>query len=367
MIKFIRSVYIKVLGLKFDRNIDIIIHPSASDKEKEVMRRVDFFLHNYKFNYRVKYKDNLPKVIFTPTFAVGFSDTDFHEKAFRGYFYNIDYDKNPLEAWEYHFLLTFINKKIDYNSYKQKLKSFYDKCQDEFNYDKAYMFGTGPSLEKAIDRKWGDGFRIVCNTIVKDKELWTHLQPHVITAGDAIYHYGIGKFAMNFRRDLKQRLNETSAIFIYPDIFHAFCVREFAGLENRLFPVPQSQYSAINYNLFADYHLPKLPNVLVFLLLPISCTFSKTVYMWGFDGRAPKDKDFWKNSDKQFYQDDVPELKKLHPAFYDKQIPKNDEESYVKRVHGDDLDNALTEAEEKGYKFVMMHHTYTPVLAKRMQ
>ena len=111
--------------------------------------------------------------------------------------------------------------------------------------------------------------------------------------------------------------------------------------------------------------MPSLGNVLNILLLPLACTVSTSVRLWGFDGRAPDDKLFWSNSSKHSYPELMPELVEEHPAFFAAFVPKNRESDYVKSVHGDELDKCLVAAERDGYQFVMMHFSWTETLNKR--
>ena len=104
-----------------------------------------------------------------------------------------------------------------------------------------------------------------------------------------------------------------------------------------------------------------LPN----LLLPLGCTLSNDVRLWGFDGRAPSDSGFWANSDRHAYPDLMQSIRDAHPAFFAEKTPKGDEAQYVNKVHGDLLDERLTEAEGRGFEFRMLHASWTPTLQKR--
>lgn len=366
MIQLLRKLLFKILNLSFEKNeIDLIVNTDVDTlKQNEVLRRINFFLGEYEYKINIKRLKKIPLLIYKPTIVLGFKETSKHQKLFRGYFYDFDYELNPLEAWEYHLFLNFLNGKVDFEGYRKKFVIYCESLKRQ-NLKKTYIFGTGPSLEKAIEGTWADGYRIVSNTIVKDRDLWQHINPDIITAGDGIYHFGIGDFAKNFRRDLKDRLSETDTIFMYPEMFHKFCLKEFENYKERLYPIPIHKHTSVHHNLNLTYSVPKLDNVLPLLLLPVACSLSKNIFLWGFDGRAPTDQDFWKNSNKQFYQEHVVQLKKLHPAFYNKQIPTNSEKSYVEKVHGQVLENVLSNAEKDGYNFEILHKTFTPVLAKR--
>ncbi len=234
--------------------------------------------------------------------------------------------------------------------------------------DKAYVLGTGPSLEKAINLNWNDGYKIVCNTIVKDVELWNYLQPDFILAGDAIYHFGNNDFAIAFIEDLKLRLRETNTFFVYPFIYHSYLSFELKEFEDRLIPIPISYKDLSSISLLDDFSLPaNTGNVLNLLLLPLATTLSKNVYLYGFNGRAPGDKLFWSYSDKHSYVDKIDKIIEKHPKFFEQNVPKNNESNYVKKVHGDKLDQILTNLESLGWCFIMMHETWTETLAKRFK
>ena len=222
-------------------------------------------------------------------------------------------------------------------------------------------------MERAFDREWSDGYRIVCNTIVRDSGLWKHLDPDFIVAGDAIHHFGHTKFAESFRRDLSNRLEETQTFFVYPEQFHVIVQRELHAHEDRLIPIPVSQNPRLNLNLCADFALPNLGNVLALLLLPLACTLSKKVYLWAFDGRAPNDRLFWSHSEKHSYPELLQELLNAHPAFFEYFVPSDHSGKYVKDVFGDRLDKTLQMAEAKGWEFTMMHRSWTDTLQKRFR
>jgi hypothetical protein len=337
-----------------------------SKKLAEVKRRLDYFDTNIKIQFRDK-----PKLKNWLDFTlVGFINSSPElKKKFalkKDQLFDFDFETHNIEGWDYHKLMwTFQHDKVLAGQQKGKeiLKNL--KKTLSAQYDKAYILGTGPSLEKASSQDWSDGIRIVSNTIVRDAELWNHINPHFIVAGDGIYHFGIGKFAKAFREDLKKRLTETKTYFVFPDTFYPLVLKEFSDFKDRLIPVPYGFSTVIHKDLTNDYTLPRTSNVLPLLLLPLATTLAKHVYLWGFDGRSPDAKLFWKNSPKQFYTEYVDELMELHPAFFNAFVPKNSPDSYVKKVHGDSLEIALREAEREGYTFKMMHFSYTKVLQDR--
>lgn len=345
------------------------VTPVAADTRdinntKSIKERLEFF----GINSYVEFVEKL-----TPLDLVNYKLIAFSEKPANNLLrfkythnFNLNFTTNYEDGWEYHRILRLLHEEeVLQNREKAKQKLAQLKTNLSKTFDKAYILGTGPSLEKAINVDWSDGVRIVSNTIVKDAELWNHIQPHFLVAGDAIYHFGISEFAECFRRDLKKRLAETDTHFVFPEIFYPFAQKEFSLFADRLIPIPMGDKKSVYNSIEQSFELPPIGNVLNNLLLPMACYLAYEICLWGFDGRSPNDKLFWKNSDRQFYADKVPQLKKLHPAFFDHLVPANNPSKYVKEVHGDILQDLLKEAESNGKRFRMMHPSYTPVLMER--
>ena len=279
--------------------------------------------------------------------------------------FDLDFRRNPLDGWAWTELANYLKKKpIRFKPVRHRFQKKVFALKSDGR-EKCYVFGTGPSLEKAWECDWSDGYRIVCNTIVRDPALWEHISPDFIVAGDAIYHFGFSRFARAFRRDLYERLKASGTFFVYPAQFHTIVSLEFSEFEERLIPIPSGWHWDISVDLTRTFRLPNLGNVLPLLLLPLACTLAKYVYLLGFDGRAPDDKLFWSNSHRHTYPEHMEELRKAHPRFFEYYVPVLDPNKYVREYQGDQLDLALEHAERKGWRFEMLHPSWTPALQKR--
>jgi hypothetical protein len=150
-------------------------------------------------------------------------------------------------------------------------------------------------------------------------------------------------------------------------MFDVIVQREFAEFSERLVPVPGGSHQDISVDLTKIFELPAVGNVLPLLQLPIACTLSSNIYFWGFDGKAPDDyiNPFWANSEKHSYPELMHSLRESFPGFYEYYVPNNDSSNYIKSVQGDELDSQLSVAERNGFKFVMLHHSWTATLNKR--
>jgi hypothetical protein len=284
--------------------------------------------------------------------------------------FDVDQGRNPVEGWEWCRLaqqLDGLPTDARRAEARQRLELAVRRVTQR-GLDRVYAFGTGPSLASAMKRSFRDGYVIVCNTIVRDRALWQHLRPDFIVAGDAIYHFGHTAHAQAFRADLHERLRESrdSVTFVYPELFDALVRREFSDVEHLLVPVPFGRRREEVYSLLDRFELPPLSNVLNILLLPMAATLAREIGLWGFDGRAPKDVAFWANSSGQSYPEHMAALRLEHPAFFDHFVPPGNEAKYAGTVHGDMLDALLSSGERRGYRYTMLHWSWTATLQKRM-
>lgn len=282
---------------------------------------------------------------------------------------DLDYETNPIDGWA----LMELGCTLSHRPQKKTIAASHRLFASRIRELKAagpkpiYLFGTGPSLKMANERSFTDGITIVCNTIVRDPALWHKLRPAFFTAGDAIYHFGHNAHARAFRADALRRLKESDGrtMFVYPAPFDVIVRTEFREVEELLIPIPWGEHTDITVNLVSRFTLPRVGNVLNDLLLPLGCTLGSDIRLWGFDGRAPDDAGFWSNSTEHAYPELMQTIRNAHPAFFAHSIPAGAEFRYVNEVHGDWLDSRLSDAEARGFKFRMLHPSWTQTLQKR--
>jgi hypothetical protein len=331
-----------------------------------IIKGCDFHLSKMDFHLK---KTNSPLISYifssNPVIVLGNPGviTSFFANWVAGIYY-VDPKLNPKAAWRWNDLtndyLTSVNSGASIKNVTSEMSGILKQ-----GFNKAYVFGTGPSLELARHKDWSDGYRVVCNTIVKDKSLWDHISPHIIVAGDALYHFGFSDHAITFRADLMSRLRESPALFVFPAQFEKIVYTEFSDLDHLLVPIAIGESILVHKSVIKTNKLPNLGNALLLLLLPLGFSLSANLSLWGFDGRRKDDKLFWSNAANQSYPELIEKLNKEYPAFFNHHIPEHDKEKYIRSVHGDVLEHALFEAESDGCSINMLHSTTNEALSKR--
>ncbi len=252
-------------------------------------------------------------------------------------------------------LTTPVEAQIRFNQYVKSLPK----------YKKAYVFGTGPSLDTAYQFDFSDGYRIVCNTIVKNQRLLKHISPHFIVAADAIYHFANNLHAYQFRRDLESALDLTQAMFLTSDFFVYLLKYHHPRIYSRTIPVrtdligmdPNGIYLDMKNNLAYT----GLPNILNSLLLPLGTSLANEINLLGFDGRAPNEISFWQNSGANSYEELKPTIKAAHPGFF----TGIDYEEYA-HSQSNSAEKIMTLGEQMGKKYYCLNQSFIPAMQKRI-
>lgn len=280
----------------------------------------------------------------------------------------IDYEDEAYEGVNWHVLLSriyFPIRQHGIDAGHRILSQYLTRLQTK-KYPRTYVFGTGPSLGKMYLNDYSDGYRIVCNSIVKDKATWQHIQPHLFVAADPVNHFGISSYAKQFRKDFIARFKEhPSVILVYPDLYHVFMIRAFPDFAERFCPIPTvNAYHSINTNLINNYWLKDPDNILTLLLLPLAATLTKEIRLVGFDGRQKKDKYFWDHSQKHNYNDLISTVKDTHPSYYKYFLTKN-KIMHQNKHYGATLEKDLQAYERQGYSIRLLHESTIKPLQKR--
>ncbi len=176
-------------------------------------------------------------------------------------------------------------------------------------------FGTGPSLADAFNLDFSDAVTIACNTMVKDRSLLEHIQPALIVASDADFHFGPSRYAQQFRADLAEALQHHDSMFVCPEAHADLIVAHYPEIEPRLIAVPVDGDEK-NYDLTKELRVRAIDNVLLQFLLPLSATLGQKIQLLGFDGRKKEDTKFWNHNVNTQYPELMHTIEASHPAFF---------------------------------------------------
>lgn len=228
------------------------------------------------------------------------------------------------------------------------------------NYGAACVFGTGPSLQRAFDFDFRGTLCIVCNSIVQSEELLDHIQPKFVCAGDVVSHFGVSRYAAQFREDLARVLRERDIHFLTTARYGWLFLQHYPELGDKVFLVDQGPQGPV-FDLAETYALPRLDSTLNIHMLPLAATFSNTIFLLGCDGKAPEgtQEDFWAHAPGVQYEDLVRTGLECHPSFDTlRQISTYDR--YLRSVS-----QTLNEGESRGIAYRSLARSYVDAIQRR--
>lgn len=204
------------------------------------------------------------------------------------------------------------------------------------------LFGTGPSLSEALEYDHCDCFNIICNTIIKNRDFTARLDPQILVAADAHFHFSYHRYAARFLGDLVTFLHGSGASFYTFDKFAAFLRRRMPEIADRVFGLPAGR-KTYGFDFDQDFRLFPGDSVLNMFLLPMGSFLGQEVVLNGFTGRAPSDSFFWSHSELHQYTELMDDVRKAHPAFF----RNRDYGQYASTVD-DDIKLRVNAARESG-------------------
>jgi|LakMenEpi03Aug12_release.lakeMendotaPanAssembly.Ray.scaffolds.fasta_scaffold196916_2 hypothetical protein len=187
-------------------------------------------------------------------------------------------------------------------------------------YENSFIFGRGPSLESAYKHNFIEGLRIACNQMICDTKLMAHINPHFFAACDHAYHFGCSKLAESFRRDIVKYLKNNDCLFVAPLDCCLLMICHHPEIEDKVVGIPY-EGNSFNFNLLNNFNTKPSVGILQEILLPIATTFTKNIYLLGFDGNAPTSKAgrIWNYSSIAEYPQDITKsIFASRPNYYSK-------------------------------------------------
>ncbi|WP_321507973.1 hypothetical protein [uncultured Methanoregula sp.] len=301
-----------------------------------------------------------------------------------------------IEAESYGRLLFSIISDEEKNRLYENSKGNFNKLLSTVGtYKKAYVFGTGPSLEKcAKNFDYSDGFTIICNTIVKNDDLMAYIHPHLLIFGDAQHHLGPSIYADQFRKQVLLT-NKTFDFFIgthdyavplllgnYPELKEYIIGIEANGvwelslseivrmIIRRPHKIPwfdkiPGHPEEFNFPSLEKMYTRGLGSVLPTLLIPIASSVCTEIFILGADGNDPKirkpDEEYiWAYSTSCQFEDLKYTTFETHPAYF-----RDRPFTELFDIYCENYEDLLEYGENLGKKYYSLAPSYIPALANR--
>jgi hypothetical protein len=228
--------------------------------------------------------------------------------------------------------------------------------------DVSFVFGTGPSSQEISKMAFNGGVKIICNSMVRNRELLDRIKPSILVFIDSVFHFGASDYAARFLQDACAVILSHQVYAVTNQVGYALIRAHHPELKDFLIALPAKRFGkpvilTIDRNRTRDY-----TNVLTRCMLPIATGLSNKIVLLGFDGRKQEEGYFWKHNPNTQYTDSMESTKLAHPAFfrdihYDRYYEK----------HCQVLENFVRLIEENGKSITTWTESYIPPLAERLE
>ena len=275
--------------------------------------------------------------------------------------YKIDHRAEQYAASHYLMLSRDLNpnKDKDLADSQRKFELLTDRLKQ---YEKSYIFGTGPSLDHAKNYDFSDGLTIACNSMIKNTKLLEHINPSLFAVADPVFHAGCSKYAGKFRQSLCEAIDKFNFDVIVPFRDYKLYLDNLPdGYKDRIIGIPLEHLDAINLDLNKFFAVKSSINILTIFLIPLACSFANQISILGCDGRKIEDDTyFWNHHQDSQFNDEMQAAKIVHPSFFS----EVDYNGYY-LTHCDYLEDCLRAGESIGKQFYNLTPSHIPALANR--
>jgi hypothetical protein len=252
-----------------------------------------------------------------------------------------------------------------------------------------YVFGTGPTIERAEEFNYDLGFKVVCNTIVKNKTLLRHIQPQLLAFIDPVFFFSPCRYAAEFRRMVLDTVREFHCYIMVPDYNVPLLMAHYPELESYIIgmPVPDiwdmslwelvgmalrrpgkmewtdkiaGHKDKYNFPSESKFYVAASTSILTQFMLPIVSSFCEKIYVIGADGRKPDENYYWTHSSASQLGDLMQTIFDTHPSFFRDALYVDQYEEYCAFFEG-----LVEYGESLGKRYYSLTPSYIPALTKR--
>ena len=262
-------------------------------------------------------------------------------------------------------------------------------------FEQGYVFGTGPSLDRAMEFDYSDGFRVVCNSIVKNKALLNHIGPHLLAFGDPFFHLGPCRYAAMFRQKVMEAVDEFQCYVMIQEYSVPLYLAHYPELESKLIGMPApgvwemsipeiikmvlrrphkipwfdripGHSEAYNFPTPERFYVRLTGSVLPSFMVPVVSSACKEIYIIGADGYNPKERkpdetSVWNYSSSSQFEDLRQSAIDTHPSYFRDQPFTFNYKRYCENFEG-----LVHYGESLGKRYYALTPSHVPVLAQRM-
>jgi len=251
--------------------------------------------------------------------------------------------------------------RVEHDNFNQLSKKNYEELLKQVaGYSKGYVFGTGPSLDRAFEFNYSNSFCVVCNSMVKNKALLNYIKPQLLVFSDPVFHFSPCRYAAEFRQMMLETVDRFQCYIMLPEQSVPLLLAHYPNLKSKIIGMPKKNGKVYNFPTADNFFVRGSRNVLTMFMLPVVSSVAGEIYIIGADGRQTDEKYFWQHSASSQFNDLMQTAVDTHPSFFRDRVYT---EYYEE--HCEFLEGLVNYGESLGKRYYALTPSYIPVLAQR--
>ncbi len=242
-------------------------------------------------------------------------------------------------------------------------REVFERLEHEYSsLDDSFVFATGPSLERAYDFEFPeDSLKIICNSIVKNEELVSHIDPDVLVFADPVFHFGPSLYAHKFRQDAVQILQAHECFAVVPKHLYGLLSGHYPSIEDQLIGMERVSSEVPRYPSRNSLDVATTDNIMTMFMLPVASAMTDNIHIMGADGRKEDESYFWEHSEEAQYDDEMMQtVVDTHPSFFRDRIYADYYDKHVQT-----LEDMIKYGEQQEKNYYNLTNSYVPCLKER--
>jgi len=229
------------------------------------------------------------------------------------------------------------------------------------DYEDSFVFATGPSLEEAYSYEFpDDSLKIICNGIVRNKELMDHIDPDVLTFADPVKHFGPSEYAHDFRKNIASIVQNYDCMIAIPLSKYDILAGQYPDISEYIIGIEPVDSDIPRFPTHNSLDVMRTSNIMTSLMLPIASSLTNRVHIIGADGREGSESQIWEYSNAVQYDDMMRTAIDSHPSFFRDKRPEK-----LYRQHVQTLSDIIKYGEKQCLEYVSLTKSHIECLQER--
>lgn len=251
--------------------------------------------------------------------------------------------------------------------YREYSKQIFQRMRDEQKkrgVQKGNIFCSGPSINEFIEQfekyKGIDkDFNVICNSMVKDKEMLDVIKPSLLAFTDLNYYISPTAYCRQFMADVIEGWNRYHYYIAMHEYEIPLFLKHYPQFQGYVIGI--SNHSKVRcFPSEENLNVKNAKNIVTEMMLPIASELCDEIGIFGCTGRTEGETFYWQHNDRTQYKDLMQSIFDTWPSLFRDQGYDN----YYK-IHCRNVEQLIQYGEEKGKKYCNYTTSFIPALKER--